>query len=270
MDIRFSRKTCEPGEKVEVTGTIRTDTKPGKFKYWLRIFEAHPSEAVHTLDLTGQVEAQIQLSSEAVTLCPDFGGDKDSEQVSVVLHNKSEEIVRFQVPVSLPEGIEISLDSDQLKPNEQTQILLSASSKLLTDEDLELRIPTTHSVQSHVSIKVMVRPQDGIRVAPQAIRLGVATREHLLNRGAFTINLVGRSLERVDSKKVHTPPYLRLLQEQSVASDALRLHFGFVDGFAGLDLKSEIIIDLVLQAPKPKVERQYTIRIPISGILNHQ
>ncbi len=268
-DVRLDKNICEPGGKIEISGTLRPENKAGKFRHRISLFEASPSDRVHLLEVLCETQSEFTLSPEAVTLRP-TPFSLEVAQATLTLENRSSERIHLGNPAALPEGFSACLTPHTLKPHEASTILLKADGRFIGDVDYTLKVPTSHPIERLLEIPIHIRPVGGIRIAPTAIRLGVSSKTALLNiHGPLTVHLTGANLNQVSLGKITTPRYLNLSKSEAPASDSLDLCFAFVpDELGGIDLRGELTIELIAKEFKPGSLQKVTYRIPISGILN--
>jgi hypothetical protein len=265
-NVRLAKQVCAVGERVQVEGFIRAGIQPGKFRQQVRIRIKNETSRLPTLDMIGIIEACLPLSRETVVLAPEFF-ERKSAVDTLVIYNKGDSTVTLQEPVGLLPGIEAKLDRQQLKPGDQAELMVRARPEFLTEGSFEMRVNTSHPLEGVIRIRVLVKPEKGLKVLPGSLRLGVVKKEELIKQRC-TISLVGESLTRCRIEAVHPPPFLRFVKKEAGDPGNVDLVFALVESFSGVDLTGAISIDLRVQDIMGTSTRSYTVYVPVSGVLN--
>ncbi len=262
-----SDKKCPAGGRIALTGGLRPVSELGPFRHSVTVTQAGHEDQPLVLELVGTVEAQIQVSDRTVILRPDCLAGKAGE-AAFRIKNASAATVHLQKPVGLPDGVAATLDKAELKPGEEGRVTVRALPDQFTDSDFDLRVPTSHPREIAVAVRVALRPETGVTIAPRAIRLGVVQRKQLLDGKGFTIKVAGKALPALAVKAVKLPAYLRLSGQDSEGAEGVRLRFSFVDTFAGIDLADEIGLELQSRERSGGLRpKRFGVQIPITGMV---
>jgi hypothetical protein len=257
-----SKKVCEPGDVIEVTGSFRAGSR-GPFR---KTLSAHAKDgSAYEFEITGQVNPQIAFDQDGVTLSPDFLESKGATG-SIEITNKSPNTIHLQQPVGLPADVQARLDCTEILPGKSAALQFTVAPVFVTNTETRIEVGTSHRLEGTLSIPVRIRPTQALRVVPGEVRLGVASKDQLLKRGKLSLTLLGQALDRVTIDSVDCPRYLKLESRSAKGARRVELEFVFVDSFAGVDLVGEISVNMIDRNPQAG-ERKIKLRVPVSGLL---
>lgn len=257
-----TKKVCEPGEQIEVTGVFKAGAA-GAFRKQLAA--RSKDGGVYEFEIVGYVKPQIAFDQDGITLTPDFLEGKGASG-AVEIANHSNATINLQQPVGLPPEVQARLEQTEIRPGKSAKLLISVTPAFVVNTDVKVDVATSHRLEGMLSISVRVRPTQALTVVPGEVRLGVASKKQLLKRGKLSVTLLGKALDRVTIDNVECPPYLKLEARDTNAARRTELQFIFVDSFAGVDLVGEIKVNMIDRNPQGG-KRTIKLRVPISGLL---
>jgi hypothetical protein len=266
INVQINGRVCEPNRRLTISGEIRSDSKVGQFRHIVTIREA-TSEKEHNLVVTGILDTRIKLSPEVVVLSPSPARGTSGDCV-VAVHNTSDQSVRLQQIVGLPDGVQARIETPELASGETGRIVFRAPSTLLMEEDHQATLSSSLAPENMIPFPVRVRPIEGIKLVPPAIRLGVVKKSYLLKQKSFKIRLIGSGLNLVEVANVTVPAFLE--GQASRSEDSIDIECRYVDRFPGLNLSGEIIVVVRVTLPQSGVKEDRVIKIPISGVLSDE
>jgi hypothetical protein len=251
----------QPGEQTELLGVLRAGNRPQALRTGVTVVLAgHAQPSLH-LKLTGTVEPTIRVSGE-LTLSPDSLQPKPAS-ATLMVHNQSAQAVELTGLYGLPAGVRARIAQPSLPAGAQTQIAVECEAVFLTDQEGEILMITSHALEESVPIRYRIRPAGALSCVPPALRLGVVSRQELLQGGDRHVVLRGESLQELELGQVEVPKFVRFVACRTAADGGWDLSFRFVDSPTSAIVDGVAVIHLAVRG----TGRHVALRLPISGIV---
>jgi hypothetical protein len=219
-----------------------------------------------TLTVVGRVETEVGTSPSEITVSPDFSLGRGGK-ASVSVQNRSNKPLRLGKPVDPPAGLTVSFDPVEIAPSASGEVLVEIGPDCLINSDAILHIPTSHADEALLVIPVHIRPTSGLQFVPQAIRLGVVTRQRIADSGGIPVRLIRQSVDQFDVVSVSPPAFLK--HSATTQKDGEReFMFVLAADYSSLVLNGEIVIELMAKTTPEAARRSVRLRITVSGVLN--
>ena len=261
-NVKLHGSRLEPGQTARLTGTFKGTSRPRAFARQIVLSVAKPEPCHFRLPIVGEARRRISYSPEALVLRPDFPRRKPGAATFVVL-NGSDETVELKLPKNAPLDLSTSIDKGKLAPGESCKVSVEADPSSVIERAGELELSCSHPLEKTIKIPVEVRPVRGVSVDPDAIAFGVLSKETLLGKQGFALELQGDLVRHCDIDGVSCPAYLRIEADERQTPASQRLAFTLRDNFECADLGGTIVINLRHEPSK----RVFHVEVSVSGFL---
>ncbi len=260
-----TKDTCQPGENVELKGTLYP-RKPGRFRHLVKVIEAAQDSPQHVLEVIGEVITSISVTPESVLLSPSVFENKAVEQV-IIFKNNSDERAVVREPMGMPEGLSVRIPKGEIGPKQETNVVIRAEPRFFLETNVNLSFPTNHPTQDNVAVTVRLRPENGFSIVPSKIRLGVVSKTEL-ETSPVRLSLIGPGVKDLQVAQIITPPFLRLSKQSTRRVDCMEMEFVFTKTLQGISIQGSIRIDLDVTPRGQTKKGIVTLNVPISGLVH--